>query len=387
MSGLHLPRRLVQFACAALVGALLGVVLAACGGGGSGGTGSQAHTTYAFGRIAGFGSVIVNGVHYDESSALIQDDDGVAQARGDLGLGMMVEIDGDDSGIAHAITFHTLMRGPVESVGSDSLVVLGQTVAVTPTTMFGDSLAGGLAAIKAGMVVRMFGTLTTSGGYTATRIDTSNTDSYALRGFITAMDATAKTLNIGNALIDVSGVSLPSDLAVGSLVRVKLQTTQVNGAWVATAIRPGMRRPHEGDRAEVEGTITDFTSPTSFSVDGLPVDASGAQFPEGTAGLMQGARVEVEGAIVNGVLVATKVEVESEHEDEMRGFEVRGTIASVNTANSTFVVHGVTVSFAGSVSFEDGTAADLVVGARVEVKGAPAADGTTLNATRISFEH
>jgi hypothetical protein len=272
-------------------------------------------------------------------------------------------------------------------VGGDNLVVLGQTVAVTPTTVFGDSLAGGLAAIKADMVVRIFGTLTTAGGYTATRIDASNAGSYALRGFVTAIDTSAKTLNIGNALIDVSGISVPSGLAVGSLVRVKLQTTQVNGAWVATDIRPGMRRPNDGDRAEVEGTITDFTSPTSFSVDGLPVDASSAQFPDGTAGLAKGARVEVEGAIVNGVLVASKVELEDEHEDEMQGFEVRGAIASVNSGNSTFVVHAVTVSFAGSVSFDNGTAADLVVGANVEVKGVLAADGTTLNATRISFEH
>jgi hypothetical protein len=45
------------------------------------------------------------------------------------------------------------------------------------------------------------------------------------------------------------------------------------------------------------------------------------------------------------------------------------------------------VSFAGAgVEFRKGTAADLVNGSKVEVKGTRASDGTTLTATRISFE-
>ena len=370
-------------------GVLAGVLLASCGGGGGGGGGGasapQATTTYAFGRIAGFGSIVVNGVHFDESAARIQDEDGVAHASGDLRLGMVVELEADDHDRAHDITFFSLMRGAVEGVATDGLVVLGQTVAVTATTVFDDSLAGGLVAVKRGMVLRIFGMLSPAGSYTATRIEPSSADSYALLGFISAIDTTAKTLNIGNALIDVSALSLPNGLAVGSLVRVKLQTTQVHGAWVATALKSGMRQPHEGDHAEVEGTITDFTSTISFSVNGLPVDASGASFPDGTTGVVNGAHVEVEGAVVNGVLVATKVQVEGEGEMEAEGFEVRGVIDSVNTTNSTFVVHGVTVSYAGNVTFKDGAAADLKVGARVEEKGTLAADGTTLNATRIQF--
>jgi len=239
-----------------------------------------------------------------------------------------------------------------------------------------------------GKVVRIFGTVATGNVYTATRIDTSNADFYSVRGFVTDLDTKntpPKTLNIGAALIDVSGVTVPTGLAVGSLVRVKLQTTQVNGAWVATAIKSGMRRPHEGDHAEVEGTIDVFTSTASFSVNGLPVDASQAQFPDGTDGVKLGARVEVEGAIVNGVLVATKVDVESEHQDEMQGFDVRGVIDSVS--DSTFMVHGVTVSYDTSTTFVGGTSADLKVGAKVEVKGSLASDGKMLNATRISFEH
>jgi hypothetical protein len=380
--------RFVRVTRSCLAGAALSVLLAACGGGS--GTDQPAQAAYAFGRISGFGSIVVNRVHYDETSARIQDEDGADHASSELRLGMMVEVRANDSGsneAAQDITFFSLIRGPVESVAASSLVVLGQTITVNASTVFEDSLAGGLSVVKPGMVVRVFGLLDTSGSYTATRIESSDADSYALLGYITAEDATAKTLNIGKALIDVSAVSLPNGLAVGSLVRVKLQTTKANGAWVATGIKLGARHPHDGDHAEIEGIVTDFTSTKAFSVDGQPVDASNAVFPEGTAGLVKGAQVEVEGSVVNGVLVATKVEVESESEIEAQGFEVRGAIASVNTVNSTFVVHGVTVSFAGDVKFVGGTAMDLQVGAKVEVRGSLASDGMTLNATQIAFEH
>jgi hypothetical protein len=376
--------RLLRVACGGLALSALSVLLVACGGG-SGGAGQPAQSSYAFGRIVGFGSIVVNGVHYDETSARIQDEDGVDHARSELGLGMMVEIEGHDS-TAHDIRFLSLMRGPVESVGTGSLVVLGQTVTANASTVFGDSMAGGLKAISPGAIVRIFGVLDASGSYTATRIDSSSAATYALLGFVTAADATAKTLSIGKALIDVSAAPLPDGIAVGSLVRVKLQATQVNGAWVALSVRSGMRRPHEGDHAEIEGVVTDFTSTKSFSVDGTPVDASNAAFPDGTTGLTRGARVEVEGAFVNGVLVATKVEVESEDEMEAQGIEVDGVITTVNTMNSTIVVHGVTVSYAGAVDFVGGTAMDLQLGAKVEIHGSLAADGTTLNATRIKFD-
>ncbi|MGE5337850.1 MAG: DUF5666 domain-containing protein [Gemmatimonadota bacterium] len=377
--------------------ALFALILAGCGGGGADNSTStpQGTATYASGRIAGFGSIVVNGVHYDETNAQIKDEDGAGQSRSALKLGMTVAVRAGGlaqasnvtTAIAEDVTILSLARGPVESVATDSLVVLGQTIKVTATTVFDDSLAGGLAAVKSGMVVQVFGLLDASTGtYTATRIEPSDADSYRLFGVVTALNPTAKTMNIGNALIDVSAVSLPDGLKVGSLVRVKLMTTQVNGAWVAISVSDGAEHPHDADHAEVDGIVTSFTSTTAFSVDGLPVDASQATFANGTSGLAQGAHVEVVGAVVNGVLVATVVKVETEQDMEAQGLEVKGSITSVDTVKSTFVVHGVTVSFAGSVNFDGGTASDLKVGAQVEVKGSLASDGTTLNATEISFE-
>ena len=74
---------------------LLMALAAACGGGGgvdTGGTGATV-SSYSVGRISGFGSIVVNGVHFDESGASIVDDDGAPHRRDELQLGMTVNVD------------------------------------------------------------------------------------------------------------------------------------------------------------------------------------------------------------------------------------------------------------------------------------------------------
>ena len=393
----HLTR-LTGFGLTAIAASV--ALLAACGGGGTASTSAPTATyqsAYAAGPIAGFGSIVINGVHYDETNASVTDDDGVNHLGSDLKLGMVAEVQAKDFGdtnnvktaTAQSITISRLLRGPVGSVGTDTLVMFGQTVKLTATTVFDDSLSGGLAAIKAGDVVTVYGTLdTTTGIYTATRVEPKPGAAYfGLRASVTAYDSVAKTLSIGTAVIDVSTATLPAGLQAGSLVRIKLQTAQVNGKWVAVSVKSAMQAPHDVEHSEIEGTITDFTSTSAFSVDGLPVDASKATFPDGSTGLAKGVRIEVEGAVVNGVLVATTVKIESERKAQDAGFEVDGLISAVDTVKSTLVVRGVTISYAGAVTFAAGTVADLMIGARVEIHGALAADGTTMNATRIKFDH
>ena len=377
------------------------LVLAACGGGGTATTSSAKTVSYqrayASGRVAGFGSIVINGVHYDETNANVVDEDGVNHDRADLKLGMMAEVQASEFGeannvttaTAQNITFKSLMRGPVQSKAADTLVIFGQTVKVTTTTVFDASLVGGFAAIKTGDVVRVYGTLdTVAGVYTATRIEPQpGAELFSLRGSVTAYDSSTNTLSIGSALIDVSAVSLPGGIKAGSLLRIKLQTSQVNGKWVAVSVKSGLFAPQDNDHSEVEGTITDFVSASSFSVDGLPVDASKAVFPDGSAGLVKGVHVEVEGAVVNGVLVATKVKLKTDKDEQDEGFDIEGAITALDAVKSTLVVHGVSVNFTGTVALVGGTFADLKLGAKVEVHGALAPDGTTVNATQIKFDH
>ena len=138
-------------------------------------------------------------------------------------------------------------------------------------------------------------------------------------------------------------------------------------------------------KVEIEGLIDAFTSFLQFSINGLPVDARNARFPNGSGALALGARVEVNGSIVGVTLVATQVRLE-EDDDEDNQIELHGVISSVNTSTKTFVLRGLTVSYAGNVKFEHGTESKLVNGAKVEVKGRPIPGGSTVQALKIEFE-
>ena len=102
------------------------------------------------------------------------------------------------------------------------------------------------------------------------------------------------------------------------------------------SIRSGVRKVEDHDEARVRGVVTAFTGITSFSVNGLPVTTSASTaFPDGSAGIVVGAAVEVEGAIRDGVLVASEVELEDHHaNDDDRLNELHGTVSALDTTRA-----------------------------------------------------
>jgi hypothetical protein len=383
---------------------LFAVCLAsACGGGvDSGGTGAPAQS-FASGRIAGFGSVIVNGVRYDDSNAVIVDDEGVAHPRSDLKLGMVVDVEAgpiaDDpstsgkTGVAHRIQFGSSIRGPVQSVDAagSTMTVLGQTVKVDSDTVI-EGLSSGLAGIHAGQLVEIHAFLDTgSGVYTATRIEIEATLSeFKLKGIVSQLDTGAKTFFIGNAKIGYAGVN-PSDmpkLANGAIASVKLKTVQEAGLWVLSKATSAVKPIPDDAHAELEGYITDFASAASFKVDDTPVDASGVvEFKKGSINqLANGVRIEVQGVLHDGVLRASEIEFKNGGGDDKQEIELHGDIESVNLAQQSFVLRSSTVVFDASTKFSKGSASDLAAGAEVEVRGVVSGNGTQVLATEIRIE-
>jgi hypothetical protein len=382
----------------ASLAALSALLLAVACSGGGGDMGASGHALTQ-GTITGFGSIIVNGIRFDDSTAQVVDDDGQAHASSDLKLGMNVEVESSDidrassSAKASLVRFGAAIIGPVSAISTgttpQTLTVLDEIVEVSATTVFAPSLVGGINAIKVGDVLAVHALFdTVSGHYLAKRFEPDPAATvFKVRGIVASLDTMAKTFMIGSALIDYSGAAaVPSGLANGLKVSVRLQTAKnAAGAWVAISIRADEQEMEDHDEAEVHGTITDFTSTASFSVNGLPVDASKASFPDGTAGIVKGAMVDVEGAIVNGVLVATEVSLEKEHESENVN-ELHGAISALSTQAQTFMVRGVTVHYSTSTVFKNGAQASLANGVTVEVMGVLSSDGTTVEASLIEFE-
>lgn len=380
--------------------------IAGCGGGGSealpatGSTAAPSSVAFTSGPVGGFGSVIVNGVRFDDSGAKVDDDDGNAATSAALKLGMMVDVDSgtvDDSlgrAVAQHIRFGSALIGPVASVDTTAatFVVLGQTVEVRSATVFDDSLAGGVAGL-AGKTVEVHALFdATSGHFIASRIEAAAAPvAFKLVGLVSALDTTAKTFQIGSAVVSygkVAAADLPAALAAlanGLRVRVRLETAQASGQWVAISVRSGVRKVDDRADGRLRGLVTAFTSATAFEVGGVPVDASKAVVEHGPVAL--GSRVDVRGKLASGTLVATRVSVLRDNDDTVRGIELHGAVSDVNTTTKTFVLRTVKVSYDASVVFKNGTEAKLVNGAQVEVKGVLSIDQKTLAAAKIEFEN
>lgn len=380
--------------------ALLTAVLMACGGGGGDATGGTATAqSYTAGPVRGFGSIIVNGVRFDDSGVHPEDED--AADRGSskaVRLGTMVQIDSaavdDSTGRAQAlrIRFGAEIVGPVASVdaATTSFVVLGQTVDVKPETVFDDSIPGGFSGLAAGAVVEVHAQLdAATGHYVATRVEAEGGALFfKLRGVVAQLNTTAKTFQIGSAVIsyaNVADAALPTGFGDGLKVRVRLATTHATtGVWDAVTIASGVRKVDDRPDARLLGSVTAFTSATAFEVNGIPVDATNARIDNGP--VTADSRVVVRGTATNGTIVATRVTVLRASDDAVRGVELHGTISAPDATTKSFTLRGVKVTWINATVFERGTSAGLVEGAKVEVKGALSADGSTLAAALIRFE-
>jgi hypothetical protein len=379
-------------------------LIAGCGGGGggvdTGGTGTS--TAFSSGRISGFGSIIVNGIRFDDSTARVFDDDGVEHVRGDLKLGMVTNVfagtvtvdaaSGLSNSKATEIRYGSEIKGPVQAlnVAAGTLTVIGQSVKVDAATVF-DDLPTGLASLQVGNLLEVYGFLDSStGSYTATRIERkANLLSYKVVGPISALDPAAKNFAIGGVTVgyDLINVNALPALSNGLSVRATLQTIPKGAVWTATALSGNAAVVTDGAQAELEGYITDFVNASNFKVAGVAVNASGngVLFKNGGAAqLANGVRIEVEGVTRAGVLAASQIEVKTKGGGDQE-FQLFGTIESANAVRQSFVLRGVTVTYSDGTRIDNGSAVNLVVGASVEVRGVLSGSGNQLVAARIKF--
>jgi hypothetical protein len=362
-------------------------VLAACGGGvGTGGTGA-----FASGPVSGFGSIIVSDVVYDETLARIEDDTGAGRARGELGLGTVVEVESDavrnDAATASLVRIASERIGRVDAVIAGTITVNGLPVRYDAGTVFDDAFVGGPAGVVVGSVVEVHGFATgTPGEVLATRVEPrTGAAAFKFRAAITALDTQARTFRIGSQTFAYAlGVSGRDLLAEGAFLRVWVDPARdLQGRWVVTSIARGAPTPPDNMPVKTVGLISLYGSNASFRVGPWLVDASGASITNGPLAL--GLRVKVEGRVQGGVLVASSVRVIGQGGDEL---QMTGIIAAVDLGAQVFEFSGRRdrVSFAGAV-FENGSVASLTVGRRVRAFGRPSADGTLLEATRIRIEN
>ncbi len=385
--------------------------LAACSGGGGSDTpvvnppppppvGGIGRTGIAQGPISTFGSVVVNGVRYDTSSAAFTVN-GLSGSQDDLRVGQVITVSGtiDDNGVdgnADEVNFDDNVKGPIQSIdlGTSQIVVLGQTVLVNPETSFDDSISPtSIDGLSVDDIVEVSGLVDASGRITATRIELKPVGTeFEVLGIVSAHNSANLQFNINNLVVDYSGATLDNfsggQISDGDFVEAKGLTLDGNGQLVATRVelKNGLPGVADGVHIEIQGFITRFASATDFDVTGLPVTTTANTVYEGgnAADLGLNIKVEVEGDVdANGLLVATKVDIR-------RAKAVRATanVDSVNAGANSLVLLGITVSVDALTRLEDKssadvrplTLADINAGDYIEVRGGefPAGSGAIL---------
>ncbi len=320
------------------------LLLASCGGGGGGGsepvlapppsnnpppTSGIDRGGVSRGVITGFGSIFVNGVRFDTSAAVFTIDD-EAGSESDLAVGKVVTVvgtidDDGENGSAEDVIFDDEVEGPIDSIdpAAGTLVVLGQTVIVDTDTVFDDSIVpNGLDGLSPGNVVEISGFVGADGSITATHVELTNDTEFELTGVVSALDAGAMTFGINGQVIDYSAA-----------------------------------------------VLEDF--PAGEIADGMRVEAKGSGF--GPAGELLASEVEFEDDDLPG----------GDDGDDDFSFEIEGLITRFVSAED-FDVAGQPVTTTASTIYENGSAADLAEGIKVEVEGSRDAAGV-LVADKVSL--
>lgn len=380
--------------------AFAALALSACGGSSSTANPPPPGATQASkGVITAKGSIFVNGVEFDVSSANITIEGVSNRPEAELKVGMVVKVKGshdDRTGEAQEVEFEDDLRGKVDDKGSGILSVGGHEVEVDDSTEFEDGVSR-LGSVSVGERVRVSGFARPSGAIRATRIEkeAGASEDFEVKGFVSglAMGPPATfTLKVtpdaatGYAVTLAAGVALPAGVQNGSFVEVRSLTAPVAGAITASAIQlEDARLGEENDEVEVEGMVSSGDS-TAFVVDGQAVSTGASTTWENgvPADLVPGVKVEAEGRLdASGTLIAKKVSFRS----SIRLQSAVANLSAQDARNGTFQLLGITVHTDGWTEFKEdsGNPVDLTnLGpGPVLVRGVLHRNGVDVLATRV----
>lgn len=378
-----------------------GLLLTACGGGGSSGTtagsggASATAKQVAAGTVTGFGSVIVDGNRFDDSSATVSIEfDSASPKSGaltEIKLGMQVEVQSDDGLKAGRISVSPEIVGKIASLAADGFVVLGQTVKIStdlsnPTAFEGVASLAGLAV---GDVVEVHGQRDASNALVATRIERKDPSSVAfvrVVGTVGGLNAGGTSFMLGTLTVNVDGTTQvrPAGTTLANGQRVAVYATSATGTSL-TARTVVVRRGTlaDGQTGKIGGLITglDFAART-FDLGAYKVDASKATFANGTAAdLANGRPVRVQGTLSGSTIQASAVGFLKNKGDSK--VELTGAITDF-VSGASFKVRGVPVDASGSgIEFRNGDVSNLAAGVMVKLEGAVA--DNVVKPTQLTF--
>ncbi len=320
------------------------LALGACGGGGGGGvdSGGIGGTGIVATGVMTNGSIILNSVHYDDTTVKNVSDDPLGGTSTSPDDGKVIKLRGrrnDDgiNGTAETVEIENEVRGTVQSENAagtpQSFVVVNQTVTIDDLTICSNFATSDPVTKKCGDPL--------------------------------------SEITPSSSFVEVHGLRL----ADGSIRASRVELLAANPGGVD----------------EVRG-IVNAAAGTSFQLvnGGTTVTVNYS----GTPAVTDGQLVEVHGAFNGTAFTATRVDIEDLEDDEFEPgdngeFEVEGFVSDCPANNPcgsvTFSVGNQLVKMTTNL-FENGAADDLVNGVRIEAKGHFIASSGTLMADKIKFK-
>lgn len=368
---------------------LISPLLTSCGSSttsaGIGGTGITQ------GRITGFGSIFVNGIEFDTNKSQFEVDGDTSLNEDALRIGMVVRITGSVSsdglvGSADTVVYDDEIQGPVTNLstalnGQRTLTIFDKTVTIDEsTTSFDDT---SFSTINDGDIVEISGFKTSDTLIEASFVQ--KTGSFQVGGEV---ELKGTISNLSSSSFTLAGVTINfnsqteikapgSILSNGLFVEVE-GTLQSSTEILAESIEVEDGAFTDGVEISLQGVIADFVDLSSFTINGQKIDASNAELSPQNTVLANNTNVEVNGSIVQGVLIAKEVELR----EGSLNIQAFISINSTDTANRQFqftflpTSNTITVKTDNQTSFEDDVANSsnfllnqLMTGYFVEIEG------------------
>ena len=376
---------------------LAGAFACAEAGGGSGdfAEGGIGGSGISQGPITAFGSIFVNDIEWFLDDAEVEFDGGPpivdlndAEVSALFDVGMVVRVEGTidtstepPTGQAERVYFDDEIEGPVSAIDEEpglgdpgqfrELTVLGQQILIEAgVTRFSSDPDGpdfGFDTIAENDVVEISGLIDVDEVVRATYVekkgefdpDQPDQTEVELKGTVSDFVPGTMTFMLGSVTVEFDGETDFSDLPGGPDGLEDGPYVEVEGTLVAAdrIMATEIELEDDFDDDDVDefsttGFVNGFTNiDANFLVGNQQVDASGAEFEDGNASMLaDGRRIEVEGELIGGILIAEEIEFEDQ---KVRVYAAIAQPEDINLVAGSFKLLGIEIRVLPSTRFED----------------------------------
>ncbi|MDX1764526.1 MAG: DUF5666 domain-containing protein, partial [bacterium] len=198
----------------------------------------------------------------------------------------------------------------------DKILVLGQTVFVGGARFNESAGLTGIGDIEVGQILELSGFFNTAGEIQASYVELKDdTDEFKVKGTVFNLDPDAKTFNLNSEdglAVDFNGAQVSGQITQGAFVEVEgsfpggifvADEVEVEGSGIAV---------QDDEEVEIEGLVRALAPApdVDFEVSGFPVQlTAGTTYENGAQDdIVLNVRLEVEGSVQGGIVIAEKVE-------------------------------------------------------------------------------